>query len=398
MMDNTPVSPSADLRKFSVQLSKEQIEFITHPGLPGWDLVSPSLNLLADYSSIGADNSVLLLGSHQAAVAASLSRKLTKAHFTISDINSTALEVAFRTVEANHTPSVSFLPDIDLPQDQYQTYQDVLLQLPKGRQLTRRWLVQAYNALATGGNLYIAGPNNGGIQSAIKDAHALFGSSQVLAYKKGNRVAKFIRKSSHAPEPDWAFAPGIAPHTWVEFMITLSNRVIPIHSLPGIFSYDHLDEGTEMLLSVVRIKPGTKVLDVGCGYGIIGLFAALDGAGSVHLTDNNLLAVAAARETLALNHITNSDVFAGDLFDPIVPNTYDLILTNPPFHTAHAVDYHIAHTMISQSFQVLNPGGQINLVANRFIRYDHLVKEIFGNVTALAESGKFHVLSGLKSS
>ena len=84
--------------------------------------------------------------------------------------------------------------------------------------------------------------------------------------------------------------------------------------------------------------------------------------------------------------------------DPIGINKYDLILSNPPFHTGHAVDYQIAQAMISQSFQALNPGGQMIIVANRFIRYDRLIKEIFGNVSSLSESGKFHVLSGLKSS
>jgi 16S rRNA (guanine1207-N2)-methyltransferase len=54
--------------------------------------------------------------------------------------------------------------------------------------------------------------------------------------------------------------------------------------------------------------------------------------------------------------------------------------------------------MIKQSFQALNPGGRMIIVANRFIRYDHLINEIFGNISILTESGKFHVLSGLKSS
>src|SRR4030042_1607403 len=227
-------------------------------------------------------------------------------------------------------------------------------------------------ALANSGKLFLAGSNNEGIHSLIKDAQELFGSVQVLAYKKGHRVAQFIRKTSAEPGPDWAHAPGIAPHTWVEFTITLPNQILSIRSLPGVFSYDHLDDGTHMLINTLQIQPGNKVLDVGCGYGIIGLFAAVHGATQVHLIDNNLLAVAASHENLALNHIVNADVFAGNLLDPILPNMYDLILTNPPFHTGHTVDYHIARAMISQSFQALNPGGKIIIVSNRFIRYDHL--------------------------
>ena len=248
------------------------------------------------------------------------------------------------------------------------------------------------------GVVYTLPANNSGIQSAVKDAQGLFGPGRILAYKKGNRVAEFVKKLADTPQPGWALAPGIASCTWVEFTIPFSNHTFHIRSLPGIFSFDHLDEGTDMLLRTIDIPAGARVLDVGCGYGIIGLYAATQGAGSVHLTDNNLLAVAACTETIARNRITNAEVFTGDLLGSIGSYQYDLILSNPPFHAGHAVDYQIAHSMINQSFQALNPGGQMIIVANRFIRYDRLIKEIFGNISILAESGKFHVLSGLKSS
>ena len=397
-MHNKQVVPYPEIAKLITLFGKEQIDLVTLPGLPDWNLVYPSLQLLAQYPNVEPDNPILAYGSYSGALAAYLARKFTQAQVTISDINFTALEAAHRTLEINHCSSVSILAEIDLPQDQYQKFGSVMIMIPKGRQLGRRWLVQAYHALSNGGKLFLAGSNNEGIHSLIKDAQELFGSGQVLAYKKGHRIAQFIRKTSYEPGPDWARAPGIAPHTWVEFTITLPKHTFPIRSLPGVFSYDHLDEGTQMLINMLQIQPDTKVLDVGCGYGIIGLFAAVQGAALVHLIDNNLLAVAASRENLALNHILTADVFAGNILDPIVPNMYDLILTNPPFHTGHTVDYHIAHAMISQSFQALNPGGKIIIVSNRFIRYDRLVKEVFGNVTSISESGKFHVLSGLKSS
>jgi 16S rRNA (guanine1207-N2)-methyltransferase len=397
-MNSKPVNPYMEIREFSVHLGKELIEAITVPGLPDWDLASAPLKLLADHASLGQTDSVLLYGCHQGVLGAYFARILPKTHLIITDINSTALEVSRLTLEANHTLNVNILTDVDIPEELNGKIDVVLIQIPKGRQLSRRWLVQAYNALAVGGNLYLAGSNKAGIQSVIKDTQGLYGSGKILAYKKGNRVAHFTKKASHEPGPDWADAPGITPHTWVKFFISLSNQTFQIHSLPGVFSYDHLDEGTEMLLRISKIPPDAKVLDVGCGYGIIGLFAAANGAGLVHLTDNNLLAVAACRETLDQNHITNAQVFAGDLLDPIASNKYDLILSNPPFHTGHAVDYQITQAMIGQSFQALNPGGQLIIVANRFIRYDRLIQYIFGNNTILAESGKFHVLSGLKSS
>jgi 16S rRNA (guanine1207-N2)-methyltransferase len=152
-----------------------------------------------------------------------------------------------------------------------------------------------------------------------------------------------------------------------------------------------------MLLDATQIPTGEKVLDAGCGYGIIGLFAAVNGSGIVHLVDNNLLAIAASRETLSLNRINNAHVYMGDLINPVLPDKYDLILSNPPFHTGMAVDYQIAHALIEASHQALNPAGRLIIVANRFIRYDRLIRDIFGNISILAQSGKFHILSGLKS-
>jgi 16S rRNA (guanine1207-N2)-methyltransferase len=393
-----PIIPTTDIRIFSVNIVKENIKVVTKPGLPEWNLVSPSVQLLAEYARIDPTEAGLLYGHYQGVMCSYLARIFPKAQLTIIDHNCTALEVSKQTLVVNNVSSVTILADIDLPQELYQKYQAVFIQIPKGRLLARRWLVQAYNALAVGGNLYLAGPNHSGIQSVIKDAQDLYGSGRILAYKKGNRIAQFIKKTGDESTTAWAQVPGIAPHSWIEFSITLSNHIFPIRSLPGIFSSDHLDAGTEMLLSVIHISQGARVLDIGCGYGIIGLYAAVSGAGMVHLVDNDLHAVAASHETLALNRITEAEVFAGDLLSPIASNKYDLILSNPPFHTGHAVDYKIAQAMFCQSFQALNPGGQMIIVANRFIRYDHQIKDIFGNISILAESGKYHVLSGLKSS
>ncbi|MFZ0533418.1 MAG: methyltransferase [Anaerolineales bacterium] len=392
-----PNVPYAGEHHYSVILGKDSIEVITKPGLPDWDLISPSTQLLAKYPVIKPTDSVLLYGCHQGALGVYLARSLPEGLLWLTDNNQTALDMIQMTLKANNISSANILIDIELPPRLYQKFNTVYIQIPKGRQLTRRWLVQAYNALLLEGSLYISGSNNTGIKTMINDAQELFGQGRILAYKKGNRVAQFIKKSVAELTPEWAQTPGIAPGTWVEYSIHLANYTFRIRSLPGVFSFAHLDEGTKMLLDITTILPGANVLDVGCGYGIIGLYAAAKGAGLVHLIDNNLLAVSSCNETLTLNRITNAKVFAGDLLNPIGSNKYDLVLSNPPFHTGHAVDLQIAQALIDQSWQALNPGGQLIIVANRFIRYDHLIKAIFGNVSTLTESGKFHVLSGLKS-
>jgi 16S rRNA (guanine1207-N2)-methyltransferase len=396
-MDMPSIFPYYDTNKFTALLRNERIEVISKPGLPGWDKVFPSTILLAEVPQLKSNDHVLLFGSNHGALGVVLAHFIPNGILWVTDYNYISLEMTKLTFEANHISNVHFHGEIDIPPEQYSKFDAVFIQLPKGRKIARRWLLQANQALIPGGILYIAGANNEGIQSVLKDAKDIFGEVNILAYKKGNRLAQLIKKSDQIPSLAWVHETGIAPGTWIEFSINLFENSFQIYSLPGVFSYDRLDEGTEMLLSALKISPGTHVLDVGCGYGIIGLAAAFQGAQWVDLVDNNLLAVASSQENITLNHLTNARAIPGDLLSPIGLKKYDLILSNPPFHTGHAVDFQVADTMITQSYEALEPGGQIILVANRFIRYDRLIKQTFGNISYLVESGKYHVLAGIKS-
>ena len=392
-----PAASYTQVQQGSVRLGDTQITFYTKPGLPSRSLYEPSTELFIKQAVINPSDAVLLYGCDLGAITSYLAIRYPQAKLYITSHNYTCLEMSRMALAANEVHSVEILSGVDLPREQNGKLNVIFIQLPKGRLLARRWLTQAYHALVIGGSLYLAGSNQAGIQSVIKDGHELFGNSRVLGYKKGNRIAQFTRMDEESQLPSWVNHPGIAAGTWVEFEVSLRGHNFAIHSLPGVFSFDRLDAGTRMLLEVIKIPPNACVLDVGCGYGIIGLFAAAEGARTVHLVDIDHLAVASSEETLKINGIDQATVFAGDLLQTTPDNHYDLILSNPPFHTGHAVDYQVAAELIRQSNQKLLTGGQLIIVANRFLRYEHLISSIFGNVTLLAESGKFHVLSGLKS-
>ncbi len=392
-MSSTLTALYTQVQQITVEIGYQKLMHMSKPGLPGWSSLAHSSNLFLENASITPESRMLMFGCHLGAVAAFLAHTYPTLEIYITDHSLISLEMAHMSLETNHVSSVELLASIELPQSLYGSFDTVYLQLPKGRQLNRRWLVQAYHGLVQEGNLYLAGANAAGIHSAIKDAQGLFSNGNVLAYKKGNRIGRFIKRPGESPQPEWVTWPGISPGSWVEFTTTLSGRPFTIRSLPGVFSYDHVDEGTRMLLQAASVSPGDRVLDVGCGYGVIGLGAAAQGAAIVHLVDNDLLAIAACTETLAVNRIGNTQVFAGDLLAPVSTYQYDLVLSNPPFHAGHSVNYQMAQVLIEQSYQVLKPGGKLVIVANRFIRYDRLIEPIFGNVSTLADSGKFHVLS-----
>ena len=139
-----------------------------------------------------------------------------------------------------------------------------------------------------------------------------------------------------------------------------------------------------------------NILDLGCGYGVIGLAAARSGAASVDLVDANLLAVAAAQMNIEHLGLANAHALASDVLSAVPDKKYDLILSNPPFHTGRDVDYQVARAFIEQSYQALESGGRLFIVANRFIRYEKIMEMYFQQVDQVVQSPRFHVLCGEK--
>jgi 16S rRNA (guanine1207-N2)-methyltransferase len=403
---------------FQASLAGQPVSFCSKPGLPDWQEITPGEILLAEHAGTERSGGIsgsrlLLMGCRHGALAAALAGRLSPAGLWITDNSALALELCACTLEAGKTgraknfspaklssPAMIFSP-LSPPGYDPGSLDAALIQLPKGRGLARRWLVQAHGALRPGGLLFLAGPNDEGIQPAIKDAAGLFGRGAVLAYKKGSRVARFekpggpdLETGSLSP-PAWAGEPGIAPGAWIEFTADSSPGLIRLRSLPGIFSYDRLDPGTGLLLEKLGPELSRqRVLDLGCGYGVLGLAAARLGAARVDLVDDNLLAVLAARENIRLHGLANARALPGDGITPVADQLYDLVLSNPPFHTGKGVDYQVSRAFILGARRVLAPGGRLVLVANRFIRYDQLMRTLFSQVAVLAETGKFHVLSG----
>jgi 16S rRNA (guanine1207-N2)-methyltransferase len=395
-MENTPDFPYYRMRKFMTTLCGYDLVVISKPGLPHWDEVTPAVQLLAESVHLGQDGQALLLGCGNGALGVALARQGRADRLRMVDTNWIALRMAKLTLAENGYTHVLVEPlQYRLPAEAYQT---VIIDLPKGRKLARRWLVEAWGALQTSGELYLAGANSEGLQSVIQDAGSLFGNVTVLAYRKGCRIARMLKQSVPVMAPGqavaWTAEPGITKGSWIEFTASVCGETFTLRSLPGVFSFDRVDDGTALLLEQLTpdMVQGKRVLDFGCGYGLIGMAASRLGAAWVDMLDVDLSAVAAAQENCSLNNIHNAQVCPSDVLEATGPERFDLILSNPPFHTGKQVEYGIAQTFITQAQTGLHPGGILILVANRFIRYDRLMRDLFGNVRSLTETGKFHVL------
>ena len=378
--------------EFAATLAGEPVRFISKPGFPSWDRATPASGLLADAVTMPPASRALLLGCGHGALGVVLARRAPQGSVWLADTNYIALTMAEQTLQANEIQNARVCSDISMLPAHGEAFDVAVMEVPGSRGLARRWLAEAYGALRPGGQLYLAGPNNQGIQPAIEDARALFGNVAVLGYKERNRVARATKAPHVSAAPEWIEQAGIQPGTWHELDIDVRGHELHLYSLPGIFAYDRLDDGTQLLLAHLEVPHDARVLDIGCGYGIIGLLAARLGAAHVDMVDVNMLAVAAAQRNIVHHGATNARALPSDATSAVDQNRYDLVVTNPPFHAGKAVDYDMAHAFIEQARSVLTPRGRFVLVANKFIRYDAFARNRFRHVDHIAENGRYQVL------
>lgn len=278
----------------------------------------------------------------------------------------------------------------------------VAIRLPKGKQAALQLLWDAYQLLVPGGRVFLAGPNSEGIKTYLRHMQALFGNSRQVAFRKGTRVAVAQKMETLPATPAEFQAPWLDHAHFEEFKIDAAGGFYTVCSRPSVFSWNRLDEGTRVLLEcltndTIAIGAEDAVLDLGCGYGIIGMAAAIRArAGTVQMVDANMVAVEAARRSVAANGLHNCTVQQSDCGAAVRDLRFDVVLTNPPFHQGQPQQYDVAQQFIRDAAAVLKSGGRFYLVANHFLKYEETLEACFGNVQTVYRDSKYKVLSSSK--
>ncbi len=174
--------------------------------------------------------------------------------------------------------------------------------------------------------------------------------------------------------------------------IELWSNKLTFQTEPTLFSPGWIDKGTLAMLSTIELADDEKVLDLGCGYGVVGIAAAsVIGQDSVVMSDVNSIAVRTAASNAEHNGVPNVRIVESDALDNVEDADFTLILSNPPYHEEFAVP----KRFIEQSFRHLQLGGRLLIVVKRLKWYQNKLTTVFGGVTVREIDG-YYVLTAQK--
>lgn len=178
------------------------------------------------------------------------------------------------------------------------------------------------------------------------------------------------------------------------YQALLWNQPLEIETTEGLFSPRGADAGTLSMVSAVELESGQKLLDLGCGAGLVGIAAAkVLGEENVWMTDVDPAAVRCAAENAKRNGVENVHLCCGDALDAVDASGFDWILSNPPYHA----DFSVAKKFIEKGFNRLKLGGKLVMVVKRELWYRNKLTAIFGGVR-MQEIGGYFVFTAEKRS
>jgi 16S rRNA (guanine1207-N2)-methyltransferase len=254
-------------------------------------------------------------------------------------------------------------------------YAAAIVCLPRSREAARALVAKAAAEVAPGGWIAVDGQKTDGIDTALKDLRSRVELSGSLSKAHG-KLAVFPAGPDLS---DWRAAP-------------LQRG--SFQTLPGVFSADGPDRGSELLAQTLPERLLGKVADLGAGWGYLSA-EILKRPGVKRL---DLVEAEADALTCAQANITDPRAWFhwADATTWRPETLLDAVVMNPPFHTGRAADPALGAAFIRAARRMLAPSGSLWLVANRHLPYDAVLSECFLDLKDLAGDGAFRVIHAQK--
>ena len=176
---------------------------------------------------------------------------------------------------------------------------------------------------------------------------------------------------------------------------TYGGHLLKFTTDSGVFARNRVDFGTNVLLNSLPDLGNLKILDVGCGVGVIGLsLAKRYPSSTVTLIDINKRAVELTIQNAKNNNIKNINVIESNIYEN-VKDKFDVIITNPPIRAGKAV----VHGIIDEAFDMLNDGGRVYVVIQKkqgALSLKKLILSKYENCGELAKDSGYLVFEAFK--
>jgi len=266
----------------------------------------------------------------------------------------------------------------DLPEGE--SYAVALVHIVKAKAGTLGSIAEALLALRPGGLLLVDGQKEEGIESILKVLKGAFDIGGVFSKAHGKLV--------------WLTRPDTLPEVVLEWMPEPAETEEGYLTVPGGFSADGPDRGSELLVALVPELMG-RVADLGAGWGYIAgeILSEQDGIETLDLieADHAMLEAAAANIDDPRARFHWADVTR---FEPEAQ--YDAIVSNPPFHQGRRADPALGRAFIAAAARMLSPRGRFFMVANRHLPYEDALKAAFGTGRLLGELEGYKIYEAAK--
>ena len=271
---------------------------------------------------------------------------------------------------------------VDLPEADFD---QAIIFVPKSKELLNYILHNVVSRLSLGSSIFLVGEKKAGVERAAKQLQP-YGKALKLDSARHCQMWQLTIESTVTAKTlaDWT----------QQYTVATPKGDLTICALPGVFSQNRLDLGTAVLLPFLSQVTSGKIADFGCGAGVISAYLAkLNPKNRIFAMDVDAFALASTRMTFEKNGLSPEqlEITAVTGIED-APLFLHAIVSNPPFHQGIQTDYNASESLCKTSRRHLKSGGELWIVANRFLNYPLLIEQNFGQCTTKADQQGFKVL------